>query len=311
MATKAAKLKSLEELNAQAEMLREQIRHHNYRYYVLDDPEVSDAEYDKLQRELEALEAQNPQIITADSPTRRVGAAPSERFATIKHRRPMLSLANAMDVEEMREFDQRIKRLLKSDADIEYVAEIKLDGLAVELVYQNGLLRTGSTRGDGENGEDVTQNLRTIRSIPLSLRKPAGAGLPKLLEVRGEVIFPRKAFARLNETRTEAGEPIFANPRNAAAGSLRQLDPKVTASRPLDIFCHSPGTIEGVRFATQWEFLEGIKSLGLKTNPESRLCHGVEAVLEYWNAITSSAKCRVRRAGRSRTSSKRSRPRPG
>jgi DNA ligase (NAD+) len=286
MATKAAKLKSLEELNAQAEMLREQIRHHNYRYYVLDDPEVSDAEYDKLQRELEALEAQNPQIITADSPTRRVGAAPSERFATIKHRRPMLSLANAMDVEEMREFDQRIKRLLKSDADIEYVAEIKLDGLAVELVYENGLLRTGSTRGDGENGEDVTQNLRTIRSIPLSLRKPAGAGLPKLLEVRGEVIFPRKAFARLNETRTEAGEPIFANPRNAAAGSLRQLDPKVTASRPLDIFCHSPGTIEGVRFATQWEFLEGIKSLGLKTNPESRLCHGVEAVLEYWNAIT-------------------------
>jgi len=286
MATKAAKSKSLEELNAKAQMLREQIRHHNYRYYVLDDPEVSDAEYDKLQRELEALEADNPEIITPDSPTRRVGAAPSERFAAIQHRRPMLSLANAMDAQEMREFDQRIKRMLKSDADIEYVAEIKLDGLAVELVYENGLLRTGSTRGDGENGEDVTQNLRTIRSIPLSLRKPAGAGLPKLLEVRGEVIFPRKAFAQLNQRRAEAGQPIFANPRNAAAGSLRQLDPKITASRPLDIFCHSPGTIEGIRFATQWEFLEGIKSLGLRTNPESRVCHSVEALLEYWDALT-------------------------
>src|SRR5271166_542520 len=286
MATKAAKSKSLEELNAKAQMLREQIRHHNYRYYVLDDPEVSDAEYDKLQRELEALEADNPEIITPDSPTRRVGAAPSERFAAIQHRRPMLSLANAMDAQEMREFDQRIKRMLKSDADIEYVAEIKLDGLAVELVYENGLLRTGSTRGDGENGEDVTQNLRTIRSIPLSLRKPAGAGLPKLLEVRGEVIFPRKAFAQLNQRRAEAGQPIFANPRNAAAGSLSQIDSMITASRPLDIFCHSPGTIEGIRFATQWEFLEGIKSLGLRTNPESRVCHSVEALLEYWDALT-------------------------
>ncbi|HEY2662989.1 MAG TPA: NAD-dependent DNA ligase LigA [Candidatus Binataceae bacterium] len=283
---KAAKSKSLEEFNARAEKLREQLRHHNYRYYVLDDPEVSDAEYDKLLRELEALEGANPEIITSDSPTRRVGAAPSERFGAVKHRRPMLSLANAMEPEEMREFDKRIKRLLKADADIEYVAEIKLDGLAVELEYENGSLKTGSTRGDGETGEDVTQNLRTIRSVPLRLRRVGDAPAPKLLEVRGEVIFPRRAFARLNESRTKAGEPIFANPRNAAAGSLRQLDPRITASRPLEIFCHSLGAIEGIRFANQWEFLQGIRALGLRINPESKRCRSVEEVLDYWSAIT-------------------------
>jgi len=283
---KAAKSKSLEELNARAEQLREQLRHHNYRYHVLDDPEVSDAEYDKLLRELEGLEGANPELVTADSPTRRVGAAPSERFGAVRHRKPMLSLANAMDAEEMREFDKRIKRLLKSNADIEYVAEIKLDGLAVELDYENGSFKTGSTRGDGETGEDVTQNLRTIRSIPLRLRKVGGAPAPKVLEVRGEVIFPRKAFALLNENRAKAGEPIFANPRNAAAGSLRQLDPKITASRPLEIFCHSLGATEGIRFASQWEFLEGIRALGLRINPESKSCRSVEEVLEYWRAIT-------------------------
>jgi DNA ligase (NAD+) len=281
-----AEEKSLEELAAEAERLREQIRHHNYRYYVLDSPEVSDAEYDALMRRLEALERAHPEVATPDSPTQRVGAAPAEKFGVVQHRRPMLSLSNALNAEEMVEFDKRIKRLLRSDADIEYVAEVKLDGLAVELVYEHGAFTVGSTRGDGYNGEDVTQNLRTIRSIPLKLHGSTGHHVPALLEVRGEVIFPRKAFEKLNEDRSAAGEPVFANPRNAAAGSLRQLDAKITAKRPLDIFCHSPGEISGREFKTQWDFLQGIKALGLKINPESRLCRNVDAVLEYWNEIT-------------------------
>ena len=279
--------KSLEELAAEAEHLREQIRHHNYRYYVLDSPEVSDAEYDVLMRKLEALEGKHPEIATPDSPTRRVGAAPSEKFGVVQHRRPMLSLSNALNAQEMVEFDKRIKRLLRSEADIEYVAEVKLDGLAVELVYEDSALKVGSTRGDGYNGEDVTSNLRTIRSIPLKLHAAGSHRVPEVLEVRGEVIFPRKAFQKLNEERAAAGEPLFANPRNAAAGSLRQLDPKTTARRPLDIFCHSSGVITGgPGFETQWDFLQGIKAFGLKINPESKLCRSVEEVLEYWKKIT-------------------------
>jgi DNA ligase (NAD+) len=279
--------KSLEELTAEAEHLREQLRHHNYRYYVLDSPEVSDAEYDVLLRRLEALEREHPEVATPDSPTRRVGAAPAEKFGVVQHRHPMLSLSNALNAEEMVEFDKRIKRLLRSEADIEYVAEVKLDGLAVELVYEHAALKVGSTRGDGYNGEDVTQNLRTIRSIPLKLHAGGGHRVPELLEVRGEVIFPRKAFQKLNEDRAAAGEPLFANPRNAAAGSLRQLDPKITAKRPLDIFCHSAGVITGgPKFETQWDFLQGIKALGLKINPESRPCRSVEQVLEYWKEVT-------------------------
>ena len=278
--------KSLEEMSAEAERLRELINHHNYRYYVLDSPEISDAEYDALMRQLEELEREHPELATPDSPTSRVGAAPTEKFPTVTHRRPMLSLSNALNAEEMVEFDKRIKRLLRSDTDIEYVAEIKLDGLAVELVYEHGLLKVGSTRGDGYNGEDVTQNLRTIRSIPLRLRASGTNGVPEILEVRGEVIFPRKAFQRLNAERAAAGEPIFANPRNAAAGSLRQLDSRITASRPLDIFCHSPGELRGRRFETQWEFLQGIQALGLKINPKSKLCRSVQEVLEYWQQVT-------------------------
>ncbi|MGA2412287.1 MAG: NAD-dependent DNA ligase LigA, partial [Candidatus Binataceae bacterium] len=275
-----------QDARAEIERLRDDINRHNYRYYVLDDPELTDAEYDRLMRRLEALEAEHQELLTPDSPTQRVGAAPSERFATVVHRRMMLSLANAMDDAEMLEFDRRIKRFLKSDADIEYVAEVKLDGLAVELVYEAGRLAIASTRGDGVNGEDVTANIRTIKSIPLSLNKPAHHPLPKLLEVRGEVIFPRKAFERLNADRVKNGEPPFANPRNAAAGSLRQLDPRITASRPLDIFCHSPGLIEGIEFHSQWDFLQGIKALGLKINPLSRVCAKVEEVLAYWNDLT-------------------------
>jgi DNA ligase (NAD+) len=274
--------------DARAEInhLRDEINRHNYRYYVLDDPELTDAEYDRLMRRLEALEADHPELLSSDSPTQRVGAAPSSKFATVVHRRMMLSLANAMDAEEMIEFDQRIKRFLKSDAAIEYVAEVKLDGLAVELVYEDGRLAIASTRGDGVNGEDVTVNIRTIKSIPLTLIKPPHIPIPHLLEVRGEVIFPRKAFERLNADRVRNDEPPFANPRNAAAGSLRQLDPRITASRPLDIFCHSPGAMDGIEFNSQWDFLQGIKSFGLKINPLSRRCAGVEEVLAYWNNLT-------------------------
>ena len=275
-------------LAAQAEKLREEIDRANYRYYVLDDPEISDAEYDRLMRRLEALEREHPELATPDSPTQRVGAAPSEKFGVVVHRRPMMSLGNAMDAEEMREFDKRLKRLLKSDAEIEYVAEVKLDGLGIELVYEDGRLSVGSTRGDGTNGEDVTQNIRTIKSVPLRLRRPEHnkSKIPRLLEVRGEVIIPRSGFARLNQERDEAGEPVFANPRNAAAGALRQLDPKITASRPLDVFLYAPGVIEGVAFKSQWEFLQGIKALGLRVNPLSRVCRGIGAILEYWNEIT-------------------------
>ncbi|HYL59407.1 MAG TPA: NAD-dependent DNA ligase LigA [Candidatus Acidoferrales bacterium] len=273
-------------LAAQAEKLRDEINHHLYRYHVLDDPEISDAEFDQLMRQLEALEREHPDLATPDSPTQRVGAAPSEKFGVVVHRKPMMSLANAMDADEMREFDKRIKRFLKSDADLEYVAEVKLDGLGIELVYEDGRLKVGSTRGDGTNGEDVTPNIRTIKSVPLKLLKPAHGKIPRLLEVRGEVIIPRKAFERMNKEREEAGEPVFANPRNAAAGALRQLDPKITASRPLDIFLYAPGVIEGAAFESQWDFLNGIKALGLRVNPLSKVCANVEAILEYWNEVT-------------------------
>ncbi len=275
-----------EKLQSEVGRLREQIDRHNCRYYVLDEPEVTDAEYDRLMRRLETLESEHPELLTPDSPTQRVGAKPSEKFAVVVHRKMMLSLANAMDAEEMLKFDQRIKRFLKNDDHVEYVAEVKLDGLAVELIYEDGRLTTGSTRGDGVNGEDVTPNIRTIKSIPLRLLKPAHGPMPKLLEVRGEVIFPRKAFERLNAERVRNGEAPFVNPRNAAAGSLRQLDPHATAARPLDIFCHSPGAMEGIEFKSQWDFLQGIKALGLRVNPLTRVCPNVEGVIEFWNELT-------------------------
>jgi len=276
----------LNKLEIEVTRLREQIDRHNYRYYVLDDPEVTDAEYDRMMRRLEELEREHPELLTPDSPTQRVGAKPSEKFAVVVHRKMMLSLANAMSAEEMIEFDKRIKRFLKNDHDVEYVAEVKLDGLAIELIYEDGRLTVGSTRGDGINGEDVTPNIRTIKSIPLRLQQPARGPLPKLLEVRGEVIYPRKAFERMNAERVRNGEAAFANPRNAAAGSLRQLDPNITASRPLNIFCYSPGVTEGIEFKSQWDFLQGIKSLGLRVNPLTRVCSNVEGVIEFWNELT-------------------------
>ncbi len=260
--------------------LREEINYHNYRYYVLDSPVISDEEYDALMQELKELEEKYPETITPDSPTQRVGAPPSDKFRTVPHHVPMLSLDDAFTPEEIREFDSRIKRFLNIDHDIEYTLEPKMDGLAVELVYENGVFVLGSTRGDGYNGEDVTNNLRTIPSIPLRLLS-LDVPVPSLLEVRGEVYMEKDAFERLNQERREKGLPTFANPRNAAAGSLRQLDPKVTASRPLNIFCYGIGRVEGYSFKTQWEILQTLKKWGLRVNPLIKKVTGIEKAISY------------------------------
>src|SRR5665648_208815 len=216
--------------------LREQLNYHNYRYYVLDDPLVSDAEFDRLMAELTRLEEAYG-LATPDSPTQRVGAQPLDKFASVSHRQPMLSLDNAFSEAEVFEFDERLKRFLKTTDEFPYVLEPKMDGCAVELVYENGHLTTGSTRGDGFRGENVTQNLKTIHTIPLALLSEMEP-VPELLEVRGEVYMDLPEFNRYNAERLARGEPAFANPRNAAAGSLRQLDPKITAARPLKIYCY-------------------------------------------------------------------------
>jgi DNA ligase (NAD+) len=272
---------------AEVERLRREIEEHNYRYYVLDAPTVSDAEYDELFRSLVRIEERYPQLRTPTSPTQRVGAPPAERFDTVRHSLPMLSLDNAMSAAEFLEFDDRVRRGLRTEQDIEYVAEPKLDGVAVELVYLDGTLAVASTRGDGSQGENVTANVKTIRGVPLHLRTDSAHGLPQRLEVRGEVIFPRAAFERLNVERAEAGGPAFANPRNAAAGSLRQLDSRITARRPLDIFVHGAGRIEGDEFETHWEFLEALRAWGLKTNPLNRISRGAQAVLAYHSEIAA------------------------
>ncbi|MGH7769056.1 MAG: NAD-dependent DNA ligase LigA [Candidatus Binatia bacterium] len=257
--------------------LREEIEKHNYRYYVLDDPLVGDAEYDRLFRRLAELESEHPEFASPDSPTQRVGAAPLEKFATVRHTLPMLSLNNANDREELREFEERMQRFLKTSEPIEFMIEPKIDGLAVELVYDHGRLTVGATRGDGLNGEDITQNLKTIRSVPLGLHR-SKRGTPQRLEVRGEVFLSRAAFQKINREREEAGEPVFANPRNAAAGSLKQLDPAITAKRPLDIFCHGAGEITGASFTTDAEFLQSLREWGLKPVPIVGICHGVEDI---------------------------------
>jgi len=265
---------------AEVVRLRKLIEYHNYRYHVLDDPEITDAEFDELFRRLEALEAEHPELRTPDSPTQRVGAAPLARFGTVKHRHPMLSLNNVATAEALAEFDARIRKFLGRER-IEYVGEPKIDGVAVELVYEHGTLAVASTRGDGLVGEDVTQNVRTIRSVPLRLHDDGGP-VPELVEVRGEVYLPLAAFQRINREREEAGLTLFANPRNAAAGSLKQLDPKVTASRPLDFVCHGTGEFTGHRPATHWETLEALSALGLKKVPESRPLADLDAVAAFF-----------------------------
>jgi DNA ligase (NAD+) len=268
--------------------LRKAIDLHNHRYYVLDAPTIPDAEYDRLFRRLVELEAAHPELSDPNSPTQRVGAPPAEKFETVRHTLPMLSLNNAMSEDEFREFDERTRRFLKSDQPVEYVAEPKLDGLAIELVYVNGELSVASTRGDGINGENVTANVKTIRSVPLRLRHERGAQtLPDRLEVRGEVIFPAAAFHKLNDERAKRGEPPFANPRNAAAGSLRQLDSRITATRPLDMFCYAPGQIDGAEFDSHWHFLRALQAWGLKTNPLNKICHGADSVVEYHRTMAA------------------------
>ncbi len=262
--------------------LRAEIQAHNARYYVLDAPTIADAEYDALFRRLQALEEAHPAHRTADSPTQRVGAKPLEKFGTVRHRHPMLSLANVTTPEEMAEFDARARKFLGL-ARIEYVGEPKVDGVAVELVYERGRLTAASTRGDGTTGEDITQNVRTIRSVPLRLQD--GGRVPKLLEVRGEVFLPIAAFRRLNREREEAGQAPFANPRNAAAGSLKQLDPGVTAARPLDLVCHGAGEVVGLEAKTHWDMLQAFARLGLKPVPKSRVLEKLEEVTLFFAAL--------------------------
>ncbi len=271
----------------QLESLRELIRYHNYRYHVLDDPEIPDAEYDRLVRQLQDLETRNPELITDDSPTQRVGDQPISSFGTVEHKIPMLSLDNAFSSDELFDFHRRVTdRLgLGDEADqLAYTAEPKIDGAAVSLLYENGKLIRGATRGDGTKGEDVTHNIRTIQSVPLRLR----GNFPRLLEVRGEVFMPKAGFEAYNEVARERGEKTFVNPRNAAAGSLRQLDPQLTARRPLDIFLYSVGVIEnGVLPDTHSETLGQIEDWGLRTCPERSVVEGVDGCLAYYESLAS------------------------
>ncbi|MBN1572559.1 MAG: NAD-dependent DNA ligase LigA [Deltaproteobacteria bacterium] len=263
------------------EKLKEEITFHNRQYYQLDSPTITDAEYDRLMAELISLEESYPELVAEDSPTRRVGAPPLDKFETVLHTEQMLSLSNVNSPEEFREFNDRVKRLLKTDGDIEYVGEPKLDGLAVELIYRDGVFALGSTRGDGVSGENVTVNLRTIKSIPLSLLGSERNPVPSLLEVRGEVFIGVEDFRALNSSREENGQPPFANPRNAAAGSLRQLDSSITAGRPLDFFCYGVGAVDGASFNTQSDMLEAFKSWGLKVNDRYSLLTGADDAIRY------------------------------
>ena len=263
--------------------LREQLRYHAYRYYVLDDPEIPDAEYDRLFRQLQQLETEHPELITEDSPTQRVGAQPLTAFEQITHELPMLSLDNVFSEEELLAFNRRVQERLNTQAQIEYAAEPKLDGLAISIRYENGVLKYAATRGDGATGENVTQNIRTIDAVPLRL---LGKDYPPVLEVRGEVFMPKAGFEKLNQQARERGEKQFANPRNAAAGSLRQLDPRITASRPLSMYCYSTGVVEGGELAaTHSETLQQLKSFGLPVCAEAKVVQGIEGCMAYYHEL--------------------------
>ena len=274
-----------EKISENIEKLRNELEYHNYRYYLLDDPVVTDQEYDHLLRELARLEAENPEFADPNSPTQRVGAEPLDVFRTVPHTVPMLSLQNAMTEEEVRDFHKRVIKALAT-ADVEYVMEVKIDGLAVELVYIDGLFSLGSTRGDGYIGEDITQNLRTIRSIPIRLRSE-DIPIPARLEVRGEVYMGKKEFLALNAQREITGEPLFANPRNAAAGSIRQLDPRITAQRKLNVFCYAMGRVTGVEFSTHMDFLQHLQKWGFRVNPLVKLCRSIDEVIAQYRQVRS------------------------
>lgn len=270
-------------LAARIEDLRRQIREHDYRYYVLDSPTISDAAYDALFRELRELEAQAPHLISPDSPTQRVGGDIATTFAPVQHIVPMLSLDNAFGEGELRDWDGRIKRMLGLDpaSPIVYAAELKIDGLSISVTYERGSLSRAATRGNGVTGEDVTPNVRTVRSIPLRLSAQDNRPVPELIEVRGEVYLPHNEFARINQENEETGAPTFANPRNAAAGSLRQKDPRVTASRGLEAFFYAVGAADGFAVDSQIELLETYRAWGLRVNPHTRRCHGIDEVIAF------------------------------
>ncbi|HZK17694.1 MAG TPA: NAD-dependent DNA ligase LigA, partial [Clostridia bacterium] len=268
----------IEQARTRAGELRHLLDEHNYRYYVLDDPVISDAEYDGMMRELEELEGKYPSLITQDSPTQRVGGAVQDGFGAVRHLEQMRSLANAFGEGELRDFDRRVRSAL-GDETVQYVVELKIDGLAISLLYENGLLVRGATRGDGDVGEDITSNIKTIRSIPLRLRRD----IP-LLEVRGEAYMPKTGFARLNENREETGLPLFANPRNAAAGSLRQLDPKVAASRKLDTFIYGTGHAEGELPDSHSDTLEWLRELGFHVNSNCVMYDNIGEVIDFCNS---------------------------
>jgi DNA ligase (NAD+) len=269
------------DLPARLEELRALLRYHSYRYHTLDDPVISDAEYDALLHELRALEEQHPELVTPDSPTQRVGATPLAEFAQVTHPRPMTSLTDAFAREEMVAWRERALRLLPEGTALEYVVEPKIDGLAVALTYEEGGLARGATRGDGVVGEDITANVRTIRNIPLRIPASGQGTAPRALEVRGEIYMPRDLFARLNAQRAAEGEAPFANPRNVAAGSVRQLDPRITAERPLRLYAYAIGAAEGREVGTQWEALNLLRELGFAINPDVRLFTDFEALLGY------------------------------
>jgi len=276
-----------EDIFARIGDLRRLIDYHNYRYYAMDQPEISDAEYDKIFHELVDLENANPELITPDSPTQRVGFAPIEKFLPFRHDVPLLSLENAMNTEEALDFDRRVCKLLGTSQKVDYVAELKMDGLAVELVFENGVFTGAGTRGDGFTGEDVSQNVKTIRAAPLRLFSHPGEGsLPVKLAVRGEVFMEKSDFEALNEERGKRGDPFFANPRNAAAGSLRQLDPSITAGRPLRAFFYGIGTFLAEKeFLTQIEMLNQLQRWGPPVNPRSRVCHGIVEAIGYYEKM--------------------------
>ena len=275
-----------EDIEKKIDALREKINFHAFRYYELDDPLISDSEYDQLFQELLQLEKEHPELLTPDSPSQRVGGRPLARFQTVPHSVPMLSLENALNEDELGEFEERIRRFLKTDESFVYMAEPKLDGLAVELVYEKGLLAVGSTRGDGRTGEDITQNLKTIHAIPLRLNPAQPVDIPELLTVRGEAYLSFAGFKALNEQRRAAGEPVFANPRNAAAGSLRQLDSRITAKRPLDFFAYGVGDATRLPCDSQKELLQYLQKLGFKINPLAKPCDNMARVIEHFNHLT-------------------------
>lgn len=276
-------MSEIEKVKTKIEYLRQKIRHHDYCYYVLNQPEISDAEYDNLICRLKELETAYPQFILPDSPTQRVSEKPLEGFKSIKHKTPMLSLDNTYSAEELNQWDKRVKKAL-SRKDIEYVAELKIDGVGISLIYEKGNLLQGITRGNGEVGDDITLNARTIRSIPLKIERET----PRILEVRGEVFMGREDFLSLNEERKKNNEEVFANPRNATSGSLKLLDARITASRKLDCFIHSFGFIEdGKEYITHWQFLNEAGRLGLKINPYIKLCKDIEDVIDHCNEWTT------------------------